>query len=80
MLIEHPGGAGTPIQIPGYFGVRTRSEIYVEYENGEREYYDLRTDPLELENLAGQAALPALARLSARVGALKACQGASCRP
>lgn len=80
ILVEHPGGAGLPIRIPGYYGVRTQSELYVEYDNGENEYYDLRADPLQIDNLARQAASSTISRLSARVAALRACRGASCRP
>jgi arylsulfatase A-like enzyme len=80
ILIEHPGGAGLPIRIPGYYGVRTQTELYVEYENGEIEYYDLRSDPLELENLVRRASSSTISRLSARVAALSRCRGASCRP
>jgi arylsulfatase A-like enzyme len=80
LLIEHPGGAGTPILIPPYYGVRTQTEMYVEYDNGENEYYDLRADPLQLDNLARQASPSTIARLSARVAALRRCRGTSCRP
>jgi len=80
MLIEHPGGAGLPIRIPAWYGVRTQSETYVEFDNGENEYYDLKNDPLQLNNLARQASSSTISRLSARVAALKACRGASCRP
>ena len=80
ILIEHPAGAGLPIQIPPYYGVRTQSELYVEYDNGESEYYDLRTDPSQLSNLVRQASASTLARLSARVAVLKACRAAACRP
>jgi arylsulfatase A-like enzyme len=80
MLIEHPAGAGLPIQIPAYYGVRTQTELYVEYDNSENEYYDLRADPYELNNLSRGASSSTLSRLSARVTALKACRGASCRP
>lgn len=80
ILVEHPGGAGLPIRIPGYYGVRTQTELYVEYENGENEYYDLRSDPLQLENLGRRASSSTISRLSARVAALSRCRGASCRP
>ena len=80
MLIEHPGGAGLPIQIPAYYGVRTQTELYVEYDNGENEYYDLKNDSLQLDNLARQASSSTISRLSARVAALRGCRGASCRP
>jgi arylsulfatase A-like enzyme len=80
MLIEHPGGAGLPVRIPPYYAVRTQTELYVEYDNFENEYYDLRADPRQLDNLARSAASSTLARLGARVAALKGCRGASCRP
>jgi arylsulfatase A-like enzyme len=80
MLIEHPGGAGLPVRIPPYYAVRTQTELYVEYDNFENEYYDLRADPQQLDNLARTAPSSTLARLSARVSALKSCRGASCRP
>ena len=80
MLVEHPGGAGLPIRIPAWFGVRTATELYVEYDNFENEYYDLRTDPSQLNNLSRSASSSTLSRLSARVAALKACRGGSCRP
>jgi hypothetical protein len=80
MLIEHPGGAGLPVRIPPYYGVRTATELYVEYDNFENEYYDLRADPSQLSNLSRQAASSTLARLAGRVAALKACRGARCRP
>jgi arylsulfatase A-like enzyme len=41
----------------GYVGpwraIRTRTWHWVEYDTGERELYDLVTDPFEMENLAG---------------------------
>jgi hypothetical protein len=40
-------GSGNP---PSYEAVRTGSELYVEYETGEAEYYDLRRDPFEIDN------------------------------
>lgn len=42
-----------------YFGVRTPGWKYIEYDTGERELYDLVTDPYELDNLAGQPAYAA---------------------
>ena len=80
MLIEHPAGAGLPVRIPAYYAVRTQTELYVEYDNFENEYYDLRTDPAQLNNLARSAPSSTLSRLAARVAALKGCRGASCRP
>jgi arylsulfatase A-like enzyme len=40
-----------------YFGVHTRRWVYAEYSTGEKELYDLDTDPFELTNVAGQPAV-----------------------
>ncbi len=39
--------------IPSYCGVRTPRYVYVEYQDGSEELYDLQADPFELDNLAG---------------------------
>ena len=73
-----------------YSAVRTNgSEKYVEYtRTGEREFYDLATDPYELENryqTANAASLESLQlRLStlvlrSRLSALEDCAGETCR-
>jgi arylsulfatase A-like enzyme len=38
---------------PPYEAVQSRRNLYVEYQNGWRELYNLRKDPWELNNLAG---------------------------
>jgi N-acetylglucosamine-6-sulfatase len=38
--------------IPAYSGIRTHRYLYVEYENGWKELYDVRADPFQLRNLA----------------------------
>lgn len=47
-LIEHLVANG----IPTYCAVRNAGYIYVDYSTGERELYDLRADPYELDNRA----------------------------
>lgn len=47
---DDPSGLGTII--PSYWGIRSNEWKYVEYENGERELYDLLNDPYEMQNLA----------------------------
>ena len=64
---------------PEYHGIRTRRHLYVEYETGERELYDLRRDPAELHNVAATARRRLLRRLADRLARLKTCQGAGCR-
>jgi arylsulfatase A-like enzyme len=43
----HSGGP------PPYVAVQTRRQLYVQYKNGWRELYNLRKDPWELNNIAG---------------------------
>jgi arylsulfatase A-like enzyme len=48
-LIEHWENT---VQVPAYCAVRNQQYLYVEYQTGEQELYDLKTDPYELTNLA----------------------------
>jgi arylsulfatase A-like enzyme len=65
--------------ITEYAALRTTQQLYVEYASGERELYDVVKDPYELHNLQASADPELLARLAARLAALKACAGATCR-
>jgi len=58
-----------------YEAMRTPRYLYVEYADGEREFYDLRTDPFELHNLAGTLGLSALGQLHTELAALESCRG-----
>ena len=59
--------------------IRTGTHKYVEHAGGERELYDLRSDPNELVNVVNHPAQAAtLAQLDARLEVLKTCVGASC--
>jgi hypothetical protein len=59
--------------IPSYWAMATERYKYVEYRTGERELYDLSTDPYELRNLAGDPALVDLrTSLSQQLAALHA--------
>ncbi|MGN6607085.1 MAG: sulfatase family protein [Jatrophihabitans sp.] len=63
---------------PSYEALRTKDALYVEYVDGEREYYDLRHDPFETDNLAGSsspAVRATVARLSAWLHRLETCHG-----
>ncbi len=51
--------------------------LYVEYRDGEREFYDLRTDPYELDNLAGSLSPEELETLHADLTRLEDCHGAA---
>lgn len=59
--------------------LRTRHGTYAEYSTGARELYDLRADPAQLTNRYSGADTSLVARLAARLTALAACAGNSCR-
>ena len=64
---------------PVYSGIRTRRYKYVQYEDGERELYDLRRDPYELVNVAGSARMRRIERrLAARLAKVRDCRARSC--
>jgi arylsulfatase A-like enzyme len=66
--------------MPDYFALRTETHTYVEYNNTEKEMYDLRADGAQLDNLMQLGGDPAVvAQLAARLGQLKGCRGAACR-
>ena len=92
VLVEHHGPdynhkdpdyqnyrAGDP---QSYEAIRTAGSLYVEYRDGEQEYYDTRTDPNELHNLArSPSAAPAMAGLHRTLMAMENCHGAAqCQP
>jgi N-acetylglucosamine-6-sulfatase len=59
--------------------IRTGTHKYVEYASGERELYDLRSDPDELVNVVSDPAQAGtLAQLQSRLAVLKTCAGESC--
>ena len=64
---------------PGLVAVRTEGRLYVEYEDGGRELYDLREDPHQLDNRYEEADPELLRRLQGRLAALRGCSGSGCR-
>ena len=73
-----PSESETGPGIPAYRGLRTIDTLYVEYETGEVELYDLANDPLQLNNLAPTADPALLKQFSTWLAAFSACQGTSC--
>ena len=72
---QKPSGGGTP----SYQAVRTTRYLYVEYETGERELYDLAEDPDQLRNFYGSADPALIAELQSRLDKLRQCSGDGCR-
>lgn len=83
ILVEHEGPATnkadpdlqTPLtgDPPSYEAIRTPTFLYVEYRTGERELYDLPTDPYELHDLVARLGKAQLARLHNELLALETC-------
>jgi N-acetylglucosamine-6-sulfatase len=86
ILVEHHGrvldagdpdlptrGAGNP---PSYEAIRTHASLYVEYVTGEREYYDLRRDPFERDNIVARLSPARLGRLHRALVRVERCHGA----
>ncbi len=71
---RHSGGLG-------YSALRTEDDWkFVRYANGDKELYDLETDPDELENLAYREDYAAVRRnLQWRLDRVRACSGELCR-
>ena len=71
-----PQGA---VAVPAFQGLHTQFYKYVEYKTGEKELYDLRVDPYELNNLAAKANPDLLTELATRLHELEKCSAANCR-
>lgn len=71
LLVDVEGGA--------FRGIRGEDYVYVEYDNGEIEFYDLKADPYQLRNLAGSLSQETLASLHTKLKALKYCEGSDCQ-
>ena len=65
--------------MPAYAALRTATHTYVAYANGERELYDLHTDPYELDNIIAKAERGLVDRFDAWLAVFKKCRGAECR-
>lgn len=67
------------LAIPAFAAIRTKDDTYVEYVTGEKELYDLRSDPYELQNIVTMADAQLVQQLAARLAALRQCKAAGCR-
>ena len=79
ILFEAKSKDKPSIGIP-YAGVKTERYVYIEYQNGEKELYDLARDPRELSSRDGDPRYAATQQaLAAATDALRDCAGESCR-
>jgi len=70
---------GLEDSVPKFFGIESERYKYIEYDTGEKEFYDLKRDPYELNNIADSVPRPLISRWRARLHALQVCAGGSCR-
>ena len=68
-------GFGTADTPPTYEAVRTAGALYVEYRNGEREFYDLERDPAQTRNQYLFMRPARRARLANTLHRLRTCRG-----
>jgi Bacterial Ig-like domain/Domain of unknown function (DUF4976) len=71
-----PAGGTT---VPTNKAVRTQNHMYVEYDTGERELYDLNADPYQLQSKPRTGNEQLYSTLQSRLNALRACSGDGCR-
>ena len=62
-----------------FTALHTKDWLFVAYSNGERELYDEKNDPYELNNLARDADPGLIAALYAQLQLLRTCAGETCR-
>lgn len=84
MLPDDVDDAPVPAQItlsftPGYFALRTQRHLYVEWNGGDRELYDVWADPHQLDNVVASSPPELLDSLAGRLAELKECAAATCR-
>jgi arylsulfatase A-like enzyme len=64
---------------PAFKAVRTHKHLWVEYANGERELYDLRRDPHQLQSRSPKDNQRLVRGLNNQLDRLATCKGEGCR-
>jgi N-acetylglucosamine-6-sulfatase len=78
LLIEQPPRSDP--SLPSFEAIRTEDYMYAEHNTGEAELYDLRSDPFELQNRAGDPAYDEVrSQLADQLAELETCAGTACR-
>jgi N-acetylglucosamine-6-sulfatase len=65
--------------LTAYEAVRSGQHLFVQYQSGEREFYDLVSDPDELHNIVAKVDPRIIKRYSLWLDQLKKCKAATCR-
>jgi N-acetylglucosamine-6-sulfatase len=77
---KEEGAKGLQPRVPAWRAVRTTRWLFVDYEGGQRELYDLKRDPEELHSLSGDPRFRVRLRTLRRIlGDLSRCSGRECR-
>jgi N-acetylglucosamine-6-sulfatase len=71
-------GLGSKTGRPAFKAIRTTDHLLAEYTDGERELYDLKEDPYELENQANTAPNDLKQELAERLDRLRDCSREGC--
>jgi arylsulfatase A-like enzyme len=85
LLVEGFGGLGDHSDsamvepVPPFAGLRTADALYVEYETGERELYNLSADPGETDNLISRVDSLTADTFASRLARLRTASGATSR-
>ena len=77
--IELRPGERPELNTPPFNALRSNDALYVEYDTGEREFYDLTVDPYQLDNIIDRVPEPVLSEYRQRLEALAGCVAADCR-
>jgi len=73
-------GRDVLLETPTYAAIHTPRYVYVEHNTGERELYDLKTDPYELASAHDNPAYAQIrSDLARRLLTLRGCKAADCR-
>jgi N-acetylglucosamine-6-sulfatase len=74
------GAKGQQPKVPAWRAVRTTRWLFVDYEGGQRELYDLKRDPAQLDSLSGDPRYRVRLRTLRRILAdLSSCEGRACQ-
>ena len=64
--------------MPRYRAVRTERHVYIEYETGDTELYDLDADPHQIDSMHDRAPAELIADLQTFLEKLAGCAGEAC--